>query len=289
MNFSSKNWFHGTNVKTLQFKLQRPTVSMPFFVTDSIDYAIRYSNEKTQKHTAKIVVFSLSKRLKVFDFSNDAQLKMLKLPYFVRQLLADKVEVVNVINTMMLAMKILKTYARINNIKIDDEYSITKEQLDKILNIDDCMRVITDEMYMLYGKKVDEVKDIIYELIEFIRDIADASLYKKCMTVFLSNSSIASSSKYSMQESRKCYYDFFAFVFQKIVDNRFNAYVSYEQDQQFICLGILNMEPFNDTTGTILTIEEAKRKFSAIEEQKDLTIPFRGSKNQRILKRGKDF
>ena len=113
----------------------------------------------------------------------------------------------------MLAMKILKTYARINNIKIDDEYSITKEQLDKILNIDDCMRVITDEMYMLYGKKADEVKDIIYELIGFIRDIADASLYKKCMTAFLSNSSITSSSKYSMQESRKCYYDFFAFVF----------------------------------------------------------------------------
>ena len=151
------------------------------------------------------------------------------------------------------------------------------------------MRVITDEMYMLYGKKVDEVKDIIYELIEFIRDIADASLYKKCMTVFLSNSSIAYSSKYSMQESRKCYYDFFAFIFQKIVDNGFNAYVSYEQDQQFICLGILNMEPFNDATGTVLTIEEAKRKFSAIEEQKDLSIPFRGSQNQRILKRKIDF
>ena len=126
------------------------------------------------------------------------------------------------------------------------------------------MRVITDEMYMLYGKKADEVKDIIYELIEFIRDIADASWYKKCMAVFLSNSSNASSSKYSMQESRKCYYDFFAFVFQKILDNGFNAYVSYEQDQQFICLGILNMAPFNDATGKVLTIEEAKRKFSTM-------------------------
>ena len=141
------------------------------------------------------------------------QLKMLKLPYFIQQLFADKVEVVNVINTIMLAMNILKTYARINDIKIDDEYNITREQLDKILNVDDCMRIITDEMYMMYEKKADEVKDIIYELIEFIRDIVDASMYKKCMTVFLSNSGIASSSKYSMQESRKCYYEFFSFIF----------------------------------------------------------------------------
>ena len=49
------------------------------------------------------------------------------------------------------------------------------------------------------------------------------------------------------------------------------------------------MEPFNDATGTVLTIEEAMKKFSAINEQKDLSIPFRGSGNQRILKRGEDF